>query len=35
MTILQTVSVLIILYCALRVPKVPVRDRERSRRPRR
>jgi hypothetical protein len=35
MTILQTMLVLFILYCALRAPKVPARDRERSQRPRR
>jgi hypothetical protein len=35
MTILQTMLVLFILYCALRVPAVPARDRERSQRPRR
>jgi hypothetical protein len=35
MTILQTVMVLVILYCALRVPGRPDRVRERARRPRR
>ena len=35
MTILQVVLVLFILYCALRVPREPVRNRERSHQPRR
>jgi len=35
MTILQVVLVLLILYCALRAPGEPARDRERSHRPRR
>jgi hypothetical protein len=35
MTILQTVLVLLILYCASRVPAKPQRAREPSRQPRR
>jgi hypothetical protein len=34
MTILQTVLVLLILFCAMRAPEKPDRVRERSRRPR-